>query len=151
IRVGVTIFTDYTVQTDPKVKDADGNSVTSNSFNVGRAYINVTGNINHYIAFRVTPYITRETDVGSSIDGSYTYRLKYAFAQFNLDDWMTHGSWIRFGLQQTPYVDFAEGIYRYRFQGTIFAEREGFLTSSDNAASFHYNLAQNFGDIHVGV
>jgi hypothetical protein len=150
IRVGVTIYADYTVQSEPKVKDADGNSVTSNSFNVGRSYINVTGNINHYIAFRVTPDITRETDPGSSIDGSYTFRLKYAFAQFNLDDWMTHGSWVRFGLQQTPYIDYSEGIYRYRFQGTTFSEREGFLTSSDNGASFHYNFPQNYGDFHAG-
>ncbi len=151
IRVGATIFMDYTVQDKPKVTDAAGNNVTLSSFNVSRSYINVTGNINHYIGFRITPDITRETGVGSSLNGSYTFRLKYAFAQFNLDDWMTHGSWVRFGLQQTPYVDFMEGIYRYRFQGTIFAEREGFLTSSDNAASFHYNLPQNYGDIHVGI
>jgi hypothetical protein len=151
IRVGTTIYMDYTVQDQPRITDAAGNSVTSNSFNVTRAYINVTGNINHYIAFRVTPDITRESGVGSSLNGSYTFRLKYAFVIFNLDDWMTKGSWARFGLQQTPYVDYAEGIYRYRFQGTIFSEREGFLTSSDNGASFHYNFAQNYGDIHVGV
>ena len=47
---------------------------------------------------------------------------------------------MRFGIQQTPYVDFKEGIYRYRFQGTIFAEREGFLSSSDAGVSFHYNF-----------
>ena len=150
IRVGVTIFADYTYQDRPKVTDADGNSVNMSSFNVARSYINVTGNINHYIAFRVTPDITREAGVGSSLNGSYTFRLKYAFAQFNFDDWMTRGSWARFGLQQTPYVDYSEGIYRYRFQGTTFAEREGFLTSSDNGASFHYNFPKNFGDFHTG-
>ena len=37
-----------------------------------------------------------------------TFRLKYAYAQFNLDDWMTRGSWARFGIQQTPWVDFVE-------------------------------------------
>ena len=37
----------------------------------------------------------------------------------------THGSWIRIGQQQTPYVDFMEGIYRYRFQGTIFVGARG--------------------------
>ena len=87
----MTIFADYTYQDKPEVKDADGNSVHLNSFNVARSYINVTGNINHYIAFRVTPDITRETGAGSSLNGSYTFRLKYAFAQFNLDDYMTHG------------------------------------------------------------
>jgi hypothetical protein len=151
IKVGVTIFADYTINQKPKVKDADGNDVTLSQFQVGRSYINVTGNISHSISFRITPDIQRETGVGSSLNGSYTFRLKYAFAQFNLDDYMTKGSWIRLGLQQTPYIDFAEGVYRYRFQGPVFEDREGFLTSSDNAASFHYNLAQNYGDIHVGI
>ena len=77
--------------------------------------------------------------------------MKYAYGQFNLDDWMQKGSWVRLGIQQTPWVDFEEGIYRYRFQGTVFAEREGFLSSSDAGASFHYNLPSNYGDVHVGV
>jgi hypothetical protein len=60
------------------------------------------------------------------------------------------GSWVRLGMQQTPWVDYMEGIYRYRFQGTIFEEREGFLSSSDIGASFHYNFARNYGEIHTG-
>jgi hypothetical protein len=151
INVGATIFMDYTWQQQPKVTDADKNNVSLNSFQIGRSYINVTGQISHIIAFRITPDITRETGTGSSLNGSYTFRLKYAFAQFNLDDWMTHGSWVRFGQQQTPYVDYAEGIYRYRFQGTIFPEREGFLSSADVGGSFHSNFKSNYGDVHVGV
>ena len=88
IRIGAVIYTDYTVTEKPKGTDADGNEFTPNSFNVGRAYLNVTGNISHIVAFRITPDITRETGAGSSLNGSYTYRLKYAYAQFNLDDWM---------------------------------------------------------------
>ena len=82
------------------------------------------------------------------------FRIKYAYAQFNLDDWMTRGSWARLGIQQTPWVDFEEGIYRYRFQGTVFAERIPLptaMTSADAGASFHYNLPSNYGDVHVGV
>ena len=151
VRVGATLFTDYTVTQKPKTTDADGNEVTPNAFNVGRAYINVTGNISHLIAFRITPDITRESGTGSSLSGSYTFRLKYAYAQINLDQWMTRGSWVRMGMQQTPWVDFEEGIYRYRFQGTVFSEREGFLSSSDTGVSFHYNFAGNYGDVHGGV
>jgi hypothetical protein len=155
IKVGATIFADYTVLQTPKVQDTDGNHITSNAFNVGRAYINITGNISHNIAFRITPDITRESGItGSSISGNYVFRLKYAYAQFNLDDYINPnrtGSWIRLGMQQTPYVDFMEGIYRYRFQGTIFEERDGFLSSSDIGASFHYNLPRNYGDIHTGI
>src|SRR5687767_11281343 len=89
VRVGVTIFADYTVVQEPRIKDVDGNDVTSNAFNLARSYINVTGNISHIVAFRVTPDIARESGTGSSLNGSYTFRLKYAYAQFNFDDWMT--------------------------------------------------------------
>jgi hypothetical protein len=150
IKVGATVFADYTIQQKPKIKDADGNDVTTNAFNVGRSYINITGSISHIVAFRITPDITRETGTGSSLNGSYTFRLKYAYAQFNLDDWMTRGSWLRFGMQQTPWVDFMENVYRYRFQGTIFEDREGYLSSSDIGASFHYNFDKNYGDLHAG-
>lgn len=154
IKVGATIFADYTYNQDPTSKDADGNTIHPDGFNVARAYINITGNISHMIAFRITPDVTRENFTGLTpapgITGSLVYRLKYAFAQFNLDDWMTRGSWVRFGIQQTPIVDYTEQIYRYRFQGTVFYEREGFLTSSDAGVSFHTNFPKNFGDVHVG-
>jgi hypothetical protein len=61
---------------------------------------------------------------------------------------------VRLGIQQTPWVDFEEGIYRYRFQGTVFAERIPLpttMTSSDAGVSFHYNFAQNYGDVHFGL
>jgi hypothetical protein len=157
IRVGATLFANYTYTDSPKATDADGNLYNPSSFDVARAYINVTGNISHLIAFRFTPDITRETNATPSVSGSLVYRVKYAYAQFNLDDWMTRGSWVRFGANQTPLIDYEEGIYRYRFQGTTFAEREtapngsGFLTSSDFGLSFHGNFPSNFGDIHAGI
>jgi hypothetical protein len=161
IAVGTTIFADYTYTDAPKITDADKNSVNSSSFEVRRAYINVTGNINDVVAFRVTPDVAaRQTTTGSglpaggtvsgSLDGSLVIRLKYGFGQFNLDKVTTHGSWIRIGQQQTPYVDFMEGIYRYRFQGTIFVEREGFLSSSDVGLSGRWVLPADYGDVHAG-
>jgi hypothetical protein len=60
------------------------------------------------------------------LTGNQTFRIKYGYGQVNFDDFAPRGSWFRFGLQQTPYVDFAEGIYRYRFQGAIFSDTEGF-------------------------
>jgi hypothetical protein len=160
IKVGMTLFPNYTYQTEPKITDADGNTVNRNAFDVTRAYINITGNVSHLVAFRITPDITRQSGLlslasGSSVSSdSLVFRIKYAYAQFNLDDWMTKGSWTRIGIQQTPWVDFEEGIYRYRFQGTVFAERIPLptaMTSSDAGASFHYNLPSNYGDFHVGV
>jgi hypothetical protein len=160
IRVGMTLYPNFTFQTDPRITDVDGNGVSRNFFDVTRSYINVTGNLSHIVAFRITPDITRESGLlslgpGNSVSSdSLVFRIKYAYGQFNLDDWMARGSWLRIGIQQTPWVDFEEGIYRYRFQGTVFAERVPLpttMTSSDAGVSFHYNLPSNYGDIHVGV
>lgn len=151
IKVGTVIFADWSFQNSPTVTDADGNTINANAFNITRAYINVTGQINHIVGFRLTPDVVRETNQVNATNGSLLFRIKYAYAQFNLDDWMTKGTYARLGIQQTPWLDFAEGIYRYRFQGTMFPEREGYFASADAGASFHWQIPQNYGDVHVGV
>ncbi len=158
VKVGITLFADYTYTDEPTATDKDGNTIHQNSFNVSRTYINVTGNINHLLAFRITPDITRETlstttstDVKLSDDGSLVFRLKYGFGQINLDDWLTKGSWLRLGVNQTPFIDWEEAIYRYRFQGTMFVDREGFLNPSDLGFSAHVNFPADYGDVHLGV
>src|SRR5260221_116508 len=158
-KVGVTIFADYTYQDEPKVTDADKNTINASPFEVRRAYINVTGNISDWVSYRVTPdvaarFATTATGTGvtatTNYDGSAVFRLKYAFGQVNFDKVATHGTWVRFGQQQTPFVDFMEGIYRYRFQGTIFEEREGFLSSSDVGISGRWVIPNDYGDVHAG-
>jgi hypothetical protein len=150
INVGALLFADYTYVESPKSKDADGNTINNSSFNVTRAYINITGNLNHLIAFRITPDIVRETSTTPSVSGSQVFRIKFAYSQLNLDDWATKGSWARLGIQQTPYSDYTETIYRYRFQGSIFAERTTGLSASDAGLAAHYNFKGNYGDVHAG-
>jgi hypothetical protein len=153
IRIGAVVFMDWTRTIEPKATDAAGNLYSPNSFNVSRAYINVTGNISHRLSFRITPDITRETASGLVLNGSLVFRLKYGFAQYALDDWTGSWkqTWVRFGIQQTPYIDAMEGVYRYRFQGTTFVERDGLLRSSDAGVSIHTNIPGNYGDVHFGV
>jgi hypothetical protein len=151
IRVGTTIYTDYSFTVEPQATDANGQLYSPNAFNLTRGYLNVTGQLSRLVAFRLTPDVARETGAGSSLSGSLEFRVKYAFLQLNLDRWTGTGSWARLGVQQTPWLDFAENIYRYRFQGTMFAEREGYFASADTGASFHYNLPSGLGDVHAGV
>lgn len=151
MKVGATIFADFTLQSEPEVTDANGERVDLSSFNIGRAYLNVTGNLNRRIAFRVTPEVTRETGNGSSLNGSYTTRLKFAYAQLNLDEWTTKGSWIRLGMIPTPYNEYVEGIYRYRFQGALFPDREGFIGSSDNGVAMRWMFPRERGDVTFGL
>src|SRR5205814_424754 len=98
--------------------DSDKNNVHPNSFEVTRAYLNLTGNISHLVSFRVTPDISGRltttatststltagttgetvatmTTASTNYDGSLVFRLKYAYGQLTLDDWTTKGSWIR--------------------------------------------------------
>src|SRR5262245_39995957 len=86
INAGMTLFPLFTVQTDPNITDADGNSVNRSAFDVARAYINITGQISHLVAFRITPDITRQAGIvnGAQVTSdSLVYRIKYAYAQFN--------------------------------------------------------------------
>lgn len=129
IKLGATIFADYTDAPD------------TSAFNVNRAYLNVTGSLNKHITFRVTPDIARDAS------GSQNFRLKYAYAQFN----SARGSFVRFGMQQTPYIDPTEQVYRYRFQGSTFTDREGFLSSSDNGVSVRWVFPGERADIHAGI
>jgi len=154
IRLGLTVFGNYMYQTDPKGTNADGTEFHYNAFDLARSYINVTGNISHIVAYRVTPDIFREVACPAATctsNGSLVFRIKYGYVQTNFDDWMTRGSYAKFGIHQTPYLDYTETIYRYRFQGTTFVERVGKQSSADAGASFHYNFNNNYGDVHVGV
>jgi hypothetical protein len=150
MRVGFTLFSDYTYTQSPTATNADGSTYNPNAFNVSRAYLNFTGQLHHLLSYRVTTDLVRVTDATGTLSGSYAIRLKYGFAQVNMDEWITKGSWARLGLQQTPYIDYAEGIYRYRFQGAIMVDKDGFLTSSDLGASARVTFPGNYGDVHLG-
>jgi hypothetical protein len=153
INLGAVVFYDYTYALAPETTDAAGQDIHANGFNVARTYLNVTGRISPIVSFRVTPDITRTSNSGGTTDGSLTFRLKYGYAQFDLDQFTGAwtGTWIRAGIQQTPFIDGAESVYRYRFQGTMFAERDGGMSSADAGVSAHTNLPKGYGDVHVGL
>src|SRR5262245_65531271 len=134
----MTLFPQFNLQSEPQITDAAGNLVHRNAFDVGRAYINITGQLSHLVAFRLTPDITRQsgTVAGAQVTSdSLVFRIKYAYGQFNLDDWMQRGSWIRLGMPQTPWVDFDAGLYRSRFQGTVSAGRLPLPTPMPSSAA----------------
>lgn len=118
-----------------------------NAFDVTRGYINITGDLARNIRFRLTPDVRRMSD--GSLAGSLVFRLKYGFVQF---DNLTPRSWLRFGLHQTPWLDFEEAINRYRVQGTMFAEREGLIPGSgDFGAGYQIGFPGEYGEIQAGI
>jgi hypothetical protein len=151
VRVGGLLYADFTQTMAPAITDAGGAVVSPSAFNVTRAYINVTGQLNHLFSFRITPDVVRETGSGSSLAGSETERLKYGYVQMNLDDWLWRGTYVRAGALQTPYIDFEETVYRYRFQGMVFTEREGFMSSADFGAAIRTLTPGGYGEVFAGV
>src|SRR6202047_1147497 len=85
VKVGVTLYTDYTYQQNPQVTDGDLNTINPSGFNVSRSYINITGKLNPIASFRIPPDVTRESGLvtlgtGSTVSNdSLVFRIKYAF------------------------------------------------------------------------
>ena len=140
VRIGMVSYLQYLAELE--------NRAGLNAFDVTRAYLNVNAQISRNLRFRFTPDIRRVTD--GSLAGSLTVRVKYAFAQF--DNLLNERSWVRFGLHQSPWLDFEESIDRYRVQGTMFSEREALIPgSADFGASYFTPLPGGYGEIHAGV
>ncbi len=107
----------------------------ANNFDVTRAYINVIGKFNGGITTRITGDIYRDGD--ATAGGALLYRLKYAYAA-----WTPTGSPLtfRFGLTQTPWIDFEEALWDYRMEGSVAVDRAGYMTSSDFGVAMDGNF-----------
>ena len=139
ISLGTLTYLQYAAE----LKNRDG----FNAFDLTRGYINITGDITKNVKFRLTPDFKRVDD--GSLSGSLVFRLKYGYVELHE---LTPKGWLRFGLHQTPWLDFEESINRYRVQGTMFAEREGVIPGSgDFGAGYLARLPSGYGEINVGV
>jgi hypothetical protein len=139
VRVGVLSYVQY----DDELKNRDNFNV----FDVTRAYLNINGQLSKNVRFRFTPDIRRTTD--GSLSGTLVMRVKYAFVEF--DNVKAARSWVRFGAHQTPWLDFEEGIDRYRVQGTMFAEREGLIPGSSDFGVGYFTPLGKYLDIQTGI
>lgn len=93
-----------------------------NAFDVKRAYVDVRGSFSDGIGTRVTADIHRQAD------GSLGYRLKYAYFTWRPEDSPVT---LKFGQIHTVWLDWEEGLWQYRMQGTMPIERYGYTSSSD--------------------
>lgn len=103
-----------------------GDAGHANNIDVRRAYLTFTGKFGDGIGSRVT------ADINRTSDGSLTYRLKYGYVSYRPSNGpVTY----KFGMIQTPYVGHVEDLWDYRPQGSVAADRAGYLTSSDFGVS----------------
>lgn len=136
-QVGGVVYSQYSYQLR-----ADSAGLHQNAFDVTRAYLNFTRKFADGIATRITGDVTR------AADGSIDYRLKYAYFT-----WTPKNSPIdfRFGQTQTPLLDWEEGLWGYRLQGTMPMERAGYQTSSDLGLGIDGAWAKDKFDIQASL
>ena len=139
VRIGVVSYVQY----DAELRNREN----FNAFDLTRAYLNVNGQLSRNVRFRFTPDVKRVTD--GSLSGSLVVRVKYAFVE--LDNVKAARSWVRFGAHQTPWLDFEEGIDRYRVQGTMFSEREGLIPGSSDFGVGYFTPVGKYIDIQTGI
>lgn len=94
----------------------------ANRFDVNRAYLTLSGALSERVSGRITTDAIRED--GQELE----VRLKYAFVTYRPE---RSSLAVRFGLTQTPFVEFEEGVWGYRMQGSIPADRLRYLSSAD--------------------
>ncbi len=115
VSVGGVVYSQY----EYLLSDSAGHG---NSFDVKRAYVDVRGRFDQGISTRVT------ADVHRQPDGSLGFRLKYAYFTWTPEDSPVT---LKFGQIHTVLLDWEEGLWDYRMQGTMPIERYGYWTSSD--------------------
>jgi hypothetical protein len=115
-----------------------------NNFEVERAYLNVRSKSDNGITSRVTI----DVDNRRAASNQLTYRLKYAFVT-----WTPEGSALtwKLGMQNTPYVGFAEDLWGYRFQGTVAIDRTRYVSSSDFGFAVEGAWKEQGVNMDVGV
>lgn len=114
VSVGGVVYAQYLYQLSDTANHA-------NSFDVTRAYLNVTGRFSDGLATRVTG------DIYRNADGSAAYRLKYAYAAYTPS---AGPLTFKLGLIHTAWLDWEEALWDYRMQGSMPLEREGGHVSS---------------------
>jgi hypothetical protein len=139
IKLGVTFFGDYAFYSDtgfgPQFltqinQPGPGNS-HFNPFDVTRTYLNFFYTPNDAITLRVTPNIYRQVDgssgsigngnnatMGGSTNGNLTFRLKYAYIDFNTlfkNSEAFKKDKVTIGSTTNPLIDWEEGLSGYRY------------------------------------
>src|SRR5213594_3989881 len=79
--------------------------------------------------------------------GRNTVFVKYAY----YNHVVMPGLEVRVGQHQTPWIDYEEHRWTYRFRGPVMVDEQNFQTSSDLGVSFLGKVLNNIVDYHVSL
>jgi hypothetical protein len=140
-----------------------GSDDYDNAFHITRGYIGLRAQITSWLGGRVTYDVSQAGDLGRSgaaavegeeaevessrLSGSVVARLKYAYLDLGIPRLSMR---LRFGVVQTPYIDWVEHIEGSRFLRKVMIEQEYHYPSADFGLALVGNV-RDYLSYHVGV
>ncbi|MCL4558366.1 MAG: hypothetical protein M1491_07025 [Deltaproteobacteria bacterium] len=128
-----------------KVGQAQANTNSSNAdgARLSRAYLAIVGKINDEVSGKfVLDEAMSDPSVGN---GRGNVFVKYLYGIFTPVKHLA----IRFGLSETPWIPYEEGIWSYRFVSETAPDYEGFMPSSDWGIAVVGSLFHKLIEYHV--
>ena len=129
-----------------------------NTFDLSRMYFFAIVKPADHVKFRMTidsPNREATTTVKDGVTtvnkdaGRFDVVLKHAYGE--LYDVPVKGLSVKFGMHDLPWIPFEEKIWTYRFQGPVFVDREGYLSSTDLGVGVGYVLPSKWVEGHVSL
>jgi hypothetical protein len=140
----------YSLNADSGLVATTGSAGHDNNFDITRGYLNANAKFADGVSARITTDVDgRGLSFGGTAETQLTIRLKYAFVawQPNAKGPLTY----KFGLMQTPWIDWEENLWDYRMQGTVAVDRNKIFPSSDFGAGIDGNWNYDQVNAQIGV
>ena len=154
IRVGATLFADYTVQSTRRRSRTPTATKSRRTPSTSAAHTSTSPATSRTSSPSASRPTSRARPASAArLNGSYTFRLKYAFAQFNLDDWINRAA----RLVDAPRHP-ADAVGRLRgrhlplpLPGHDVRRARRLPDLVRHRGVVPLQLPSNYGDVHVGV
>lgn len=132
--------------------ELDGANEGFNEVDIDRIYLGFTWALSQKLKARLVLEggDLRDSDYklsGTSLvrnDGNY-FDLTTKTFHLEVKDPLHQGSFLRFGQTELPWVSFEDGLWGHRVQGTTFADRSGYLTSTDLGVAVGGTIPKGYG------
>ncbi len=119
-----------------------------NEFNIERLYLGFAWKLSESTKFR---YLL---DAGNLRAAGATDKPLFAItklAYLEVADVLYNGSFLRFGMQDNPWVPSVDDLWGYRFQGTNLSDRAGYLSGQDIGVSLGGSLSEKWGSWQLSL
>jgi hypothetical protein len=122
----------------------NGHGKGYNKFDLSRAYISLNSTLSNEVSVRIT------ADVASMGASTREVYLKYAYLDWNIEKFIPYSS-IRFGLQQTGWIDYMNKVWGRRYVAKPLMDEYKALPSADYGVSYIVKFPKGYGHGSVQV